>query len=99
MVKIYKMTYAEFKRQVTKAGLTIREFSHLLKLHPSTISNYAKDGKIPTHYAVIATLMGEMKEYQIDFKYLIKDIDIKPNKPRGWAAKGTFGGSRQNNLL
>ena len=92
------MTYEEFKRQVTKAGLTIKEFSHLLKHHQSTIPNYAKKGKIPTHFAVIAALMGEMKEYDVDFKSVLKDIDIEPNKPRG-GGRGAFGGSRQKDLF
>jgi hypothetical protein len=89
------MVYEEFKRQVGKAGLTFREFADLLKLNPTSISNRAKRGGVPNHLAVIAALMGEMKDHQIDFKSVLARIEIVPNKPRG-AGKGTFGGKKQD---
>ena len=45
--------------------------------------------------AVIATLMGEMRENQLDFKKLLNNIDISPNKVRGAAVKGGFGGIKE----
>lgn len=86
------MVYEEFKRQVGKAGLNFREFADLLKLKPTSISNHAH-GEVPNHYAIIAALMGEMKDHQIDFKSVLERIEIVPNKPRG---AGTFGGKKQD---
>ena len=38
------MTYDEFQRQIGKAGLTIREFADLVKMHRNSVTNYAKLG-------------------------------------------------------
>lgn len=84
------MTYDEFKRQLGKAGVTAREFAELLKLNPSSVTNYAKQGAVPNHLAVIVTLMGEMAEHRINFRTVISRIDIEPNKPRGSQAVGRF---------
>jgi hypothetical protein len=92
------MTYDEFKRQVGKAGLTIRAFADLLKLKPASISNYAKTGEIPSHLAVIIVLLSELAERRIDYKEVLSKADIAPKKARG-AGKGKFGGDRQELLF
>ncbi len=61
------MTYSEFRRQLGKAGLTIREFADLVGMSRVTISNYSAKGYVPRHLAIIASLMAEMAEYQIQF--------------------------------
>ena len=38
--------------------------------------------------------MGEMAENEIDFRLILKSIDISPNKVRGAAAVGKFGGHK-----
>jgi hypothetical protein len=92
------MTYDEFLRQMGKAGLTIRQFAELVKMNRISLSNYAKKGEVPSHLAVIAVLVGEMGERKIDFKALLKNIDIDPKKPRG-AGIGKFGGDKQQGLF
>lgn len=87
------MDYEEFKRQLGKAGISGREFSRIVKLNPNSLTNYAKTGKIPAHWAIIAALMGEMAEKGLDFKAVINEIDLEPNKVRGAAQKGKFGGT------
>jgi len=89
---IAPMTYDEFKRQMGKAGITARELATLIKLSPNSITNYSRQGVVPSHLAVIVTLMGEMAENNLDFRPALARIDIEPNKPRGAAAKGRFGG-------
>jgi len=89
------MTYEEFKRQLGKAGLTVRELAELIKLHPSSITNYGRQGVVPSHLAVIVTLMGEMAEHGIDFRSVVSGISIEPNKIRGAAKKGCFGRNKQ----
>jgi hypothetical protein len=93
------MKYDEFKRQLGKAGLSIKAFTMLVKVSASTITNYKKNGEVPSHWAIIALLMGEMADNGLDFKAALSKIDIEPNKVRGAAAKGRFGGSKQTDLL
>ncbi|ABR91809.1 Uncharacterized conserved protein [Janthinobacterium sp. Marseille] len=77
------MLYDEFQRQLGKAGLTIGQFSKLIKMNPNSISNCRKKGLVPTHLAVIATLMGEMTERKVEFEQLLSAIEITEKKPRG----------------
>lgn len=92
------MSYEEFLRQLGKAGLKIGEFSELIKMNRNSITNCSKAGTVPSHLAVIATLMGEMAEHRIDYKKPLSRIEIKAKMPRGAAAAGRFGGSRQADL-
>lgn len=92
------MNYEEFRRQLGKAGITAREFGEVLKLHPKSITNYSQQGEVPSHLAVIVTLMGEMAEHGMDYRGALSRIQIAPNKPRGGAMKGRFGGSKQIDL-
>lgn len=92
------MTYNEFKRQLGKAGISSKEFSRLVKLNPNSLTNYAKTGKIPAHWAIIAALIGEMAEQGINYRAVIERIDFEPNKVRGAAKKGIFGGDSKEKL-
>lgn len=92
------MIYSEFQRQLGKAGLTLREFADLIKMHRNSVSNYAKFGEVPSHLAVIATLLGAMADKKVDFRSILASIEIEPKKPRGGAAKGRFGGSKKTDL-
>lgn len=89
------MTYDEFQRQIGKAGLTIREFADLIKMHRNSVTNYASLGEVPSHLAVIATLLGALADKKVDFRSILDSIEIEPKKPRGSAGKGRFGGSKQ----
>ena len=92
------MTYEEFRRQLGKAGLSAREFADLVKMNRNSITNYAKDGVVPSHWAIVAVLMGEMADNGLDFKKALGKIEIEPNKVRGAAAKGRFGGDKQADI-
>ena len=92
------MTYDEFLRQLGKAGLNIRQFAELMKMNRVSLSNYGKKGEVPSHLAIIATLLGEMAERKIDFREVLSKVDISPKKPRG-AGIGKFGGDKQDNLF
>lgn len=92
------MSYEEFLRQIGKAGLSIREFAELLRMNPNSVSNYAHTGEVPDHLAVIAALMGEMGEQQIDFRKVLGRIELRAKRPRGNAGPGRFGGDRQQDL-
>jgi hypothetical protein len=92
------MTYDEFRRQLGKAGLTVKGFAVLIKQTPNSITNYAAQGEVPSHLAVIAALMGDMAEAGLDFRSTLKRIDFGASKPRGGTIKGRFGGSKQYSL-
>lgn len=93
------MSYEEFLRQLGKAGLTVREFAKLVRMNRISISNNAKSGEVPSHLAVIASLMGEMAEKGVDYREVLSRIDIEPRKARGVAATGKFGGDRQEDMF
>jgi hypothetical protein len=92
------MTYNEFSRQLGKAGLSIKEFAVLIKMNRGSLSNCAKKGEVPSHLAVIATLLGEMAERKIDYAAVLSKIEIKRKKPRGAGVRGKFGGDKQADL-
>ncbi|MBU3592911.1 XRE family transcriptional regulator [Polynucleobacter sp. 71A-WALBACH] len=86
------MTYQEFKNHLGKAGLTTYRFADITKMNRSSITNYSQKGLVPSHLALIAALLGEMKECRIDFESILEKIDIQPKKSRG-TATGRFRGS------
>lgn len=53
---------------------------------------------MPSHWAIVALLMGVMSDRKLDFKEVLGLIKIAPNKVRGNAAKGRFGGSKRTDL-
>lgn len=61
------MPYLEFQRLIGKAGLTIKEFATLLGMNPNSITNYHKVGVIPSHIAIIISLISSMKDQGLDF--------------------------------
>lgn len=89
------MVYEEFRRHLGKAGLTARDFAKLVRLNANSITNYARQGEVPSHLAVMVVLMGEMAENHLDFRLPLSRIQLEANKPRGSGAKGRFGGSKQ----
>lgn len=81
------MKYSEFKRQVAKAGLSLKEFSRLIKQSPTSISNYAKTDGVSSQLAIIAVLIADMKERGIDYQTLINALDLSEKKSRGRTIK------------
>lgn len=92
------MTYDEFKRQLGKAGMTAYEFADLIKMNRNSVTNCSQRGTVPSHLAVIASLMGEMAENGLDFRFPLSKIDIKTKRARGGASAGRFGNSKQVDL-
>jgi hypothetical protein len=63
-----------------------------------SLSNYAKQGEIPSHLAIIALLLGEMGSRNIDCEIVLRGIQVMRKKPRG-AGIGKFGGDKQQRLF
>jgi len=80
------MEYAEFKRQLGKANVSIRGFAELLGKHPNSITNHAHSS-VPQHLAVIATLMASMAENGLDFEQPLLKIRGPRMKRRGGFGK------------
>lgn len=76
----------------------MKQFAELIKQTPNSITNYAAQGEVPPHLAIIAALMGDMAESGLDFRGTLLRIQFDASKPRGGATKGRFGGSKQINL-
>jgi hypothetical protein len=93
------VTYEEFLRQLGKAGLTVKEFAKLVRMNRVSVSNNAKRGQVPSHLAVIASLMGEMAERGIDYREPLSRIEIEPKKARRGGAASRFGGDRQTDMF
>ena len=68
------MPYTEFQRLIGKAGLSIKEFAALLDMKPNSITNYSKQGVVPTHIAVIVALISTMKDEGLDFYPVFEKI-------------------------
>lgn len=85
------MTYNEFRRQLGKAGLTVKGFATLIKQSPNSITNHSQHGDVPSHLAIIAALMGEMAEHGIDYRATLSQIHFESAKARGGSTKGKFG--------
>jgi hypothetical protein len=77
------MDYDEFRRHIGKAGLQMKEFAGLIQMSPTALSNYRKKNEVPTHLAVIAVLLGELVDNQIDYRAALAKISLSPKKPRG----------------
>ena len=68
------MPYTEFQRLIGKAGLSIKEFAALLDMNPNSITNYSKQGVVPTHIAVIIALISTMKDDGLDFYPIFEKV-------------------------
>jgi hypothetical protein len=75
------LDYAEFRRHLGKAGLTVNVFATYLKVKPSSVSNYASQGEVPRNYALLAVLMGDAADRGVDFAAVLRRFDILPEMP------------------
>lgn len=76
------MNYEELTRNITKAGLDIKEFAELIKANPNSITNLKSKEKMPKNIAVIAVLLGEIVDKGLEYKYLFEKLDLEEQKAR-----------------
>jgi hypothetical protein len=69
--------YAEFRRHLGKAGLSINEFAALVDVRPSSVSNYSKKPAVPRIYAIAAVLLGDAADRQIPFRDVLMRYGIR----------------------
>lgn len=77
------MEYPEFRRHVGKANLTINEFAGYLDVQPSSVSNYARKGRVPPAYAALAVLMGDAADRGVDFRAVLVRFGVHSARARG----------------
>jgi len=92
------MTYEEFVRNLRKADISIKDFAGLLRKNPNSITNNASKKKVPNELGVIAVLIGEMANNNLEYRDLIKTLDLRTQKIRGGAEIGKFGGNPQQTI-
>lgn len=92
------MTYTDFVAELDRAALTIRAFASLVSMQPNSISNYASHGEVPTHLALIAALLAELKQHGISSDAAIARVGPLAKRARGRAKTGRFGGDPQEQL-
>ncbi|PJL66028.1 hypothetical protein B9Y61_19660 [Stenotrophomonas maltophilia] len=77
------MEYTEFRKLLARTGLTLTAFAELLKMNRRSITNYAANGAVPDHLALIAALIGNMADNGLDFRQVLESVEIQKKKPRG----------------
>lgn len=92
------MPYADFLAELVRAGLTVRAFADLIGMRPNSITNYAREGELPVHLALIAVLVAELSVQGLDYRRVMAKVPQAPKKPRGAARRGHFGGDPQTAL-
>jgi len=70
--------YAEFRRHLGKAGMTINDFAAYLGVRPASVSNYSKLGEVPRNYAIIAILLGETVDRGANAPELLGSFGVFP---------------------
>lgn len=81
------MKYEAFCDELRQAGLSGRAFARLLKLNPNSITNYKEKGEVPSHLAVIASLIRALYDAGIDYVSVIGRVPMEKKAPRGVAIK------------
>lgn len=91
------MQYDHFLNELGKARLSVKEFAGHIGMSPNSITNYARKG-VPSHLAIMAVLMAEMRSQGIDFLEVLQKIEPQKKKPRGGSSAGRFGNDRQHRM-
>lgn len=77
------MKYEAFCEELRQVGLSGRAFARLLKLNPNSIPNYKARGEVPSHLAVIASLIRALYDAGVDYEAVIARVPIEKKAPRG----------------
>lgn len=83
------MKYDAFQEDLRRTGLSIRGLARLLKLNPNSITNYKAIGEVPSHLAVIVSLIRAMREAGVDYEAAISRVPMEKKAARGIALSKT----------
>lgn len=77
------MTFIDFKKHLLDADLTIPKFTELIKVSEKNIQAYKKKEKVPNSIGALAACFGEMNKQGIDFRDLVKSLELKKKSKKG----------------
>ncbi len=89
------MTFIEFKKTLLDAEITLPKFCKLIKVSDKNIQSYKKKGDVPNTIAVIATCFAKMQQQQMDYYFLIDQLDLKKQTKKGGFKKKNL--KKENN--
>lgn len=77
------MTFIDFKKLLLDAEITLPKFANLIKVNEKNIQAYKKKEEVPNAIAVVAQCFAKMHEHNIDYKELIKSLELEKKEKKG----------------
>jgi len=77
------MTFVDFKKLLLDADITLPKFANLIKVSEKNIQAYKKKGEVPNTIAVIAQCFATFNTSEVDYKTLIKDLELVKKEKKG----------------
>jgi hypothetical protein len=68
------MDYPKLVEELRRAGISGRELTRILGMHPNSISNYHARAAVPNHIALIATLLRTGAEAGVSFEGALEEF-------------------------
>ena len=77
------MTFIDFKKLLLDAEITVPKFANLIKVSEKNIQAYKKKKEVPNTIAVIAKSFVLLHQKDIDYKSLIKELELVKKEKKG----------------
>lgn len=77
------MTFIDFKKLLLDSEITLPKFAELIKVNEKNIQAYKKKGEVPNAIAVIAQCFATMHQEGLDFREIVKDLDLSKKEKKG----------------
>jgi len=77
------MTFIDFKKLLLDAEISLPKFSNLIKVSEKNIQSYKKKGEVPNTIAVIAACFAAMHKSNMDYRPLIKELELEAKTKKG----------------
>ncbi|NQY94145.1 MAG: hypothetical protein HRT43_08285 [Campylobacteraceae bacterium] len=77
------MTFIDFKKLLLDADITLPKFANIIKVSEKNIQAYKKKGEVPNTIAVIAKCFASFHNSEVDYKSLIKELDLVKKEKKG----------------
>ena len=77
------MTFIEFKKCLLDIEMTLPKFCDLIKVSDKNIQSYKKKGQVPNAIAVVATCFAALHAKNVDFRSLVKDLELEKKTKKG----------------
>ena len=77
------MTFVDFKKLLLDSDITLPKFANLIKVSEKNIQAYKKKGEVPNTIAVIVKCFATCHVNEIDYKTIIKDLELVQKEKKG----------------